>query len=151
MEKRGRRSARSVAPMPTTLTHAPVYVDDLDRSAAFYTAHLGLEVRDDVTFDPSFRWLTLAAPGAGGAELLLAAIDHHIPEPDRRAMREIVAKGALTVFLEVEDVDAVFERLRAGGAEVLQEPETSPERGARDCGVRDPSGNHLRISSPLPG
>jgi hypothetical protein len=37
----------------------------------------------------------------------------------------------------------VFEALRAAGTEILQEPVDQP------YGVRDPSGNHLRLSQPL--
>ena len=52
------------------------------------------------------------------------------------------------MFIEVDDIDAVFETLRAAGTEILQEPVDQPY-GVRDCGVRDPSGNHLRLSQPL--
>jgi uncharacterized glyoxalase superfamily protein PhnB len=65
-------------------------------------------------------------------------------------MRELVAKGILPVFLQVDAVDAVFDSLRAAGAEILQEPIDQPY-GIRDCAVRDPSGNHLRLSQPLAG
>jgi uncharacterized glyoxalase superfamily protein PhnB len=41
-------------------------------------------------------------------------------------------------------VDATFERVVAGGAEVVQEPTDQPY-GVRDCAIRDPSGNMIRI------
>ncbi len=63
-------------------------------------------------------------------------------------MREMVSKGNLAVFIEVDDIDQIFESLRAAGTEILQEPVNQPY-GVRDCGVRDPSGNHLRLSQPL--
>lgn len=44
-----------------------------------------------------------------------------------------------------DDLDATFERVRASGAEVLQEPASQPW-GVRDCAVRDPSGNLVRIA-----
>jgi catechol 2,3-dioxygenase-like lactoylglutathione lyase family enzyme len=124
-----------------------VYCLDLDQALDFYTKQLGFEVRQDVPMGPAMRWLTLAAPGSSH-ELLLAAVGHHIPPVDQAAMREIVSKGNLAVFLEVDDIDTVFETLRAAGTEVLQEPVDQPY-GVRDCGVRDPSGNHLRLSQPL--
>ena len=80
--------------------------------------------------------------------MLLAAVDHHIPQADRHAMREIVAKGDLPVFIQVEDLEKTFESLRAAGTEILQEPVDQPY-GVRDAAVRDPSGNHLRLSQPL--
>ena len=45
-------------------------------------------------------------------------------------------------------MDKTFESLRAAGTEILQEPVDQPY-GVRDAGVRDPSGNHLRLSQPL--
>jgi predicted enzyme related to lactoylglutathione lyase len=133
--------------MALSITHTPVYCLDLDESLAFYMQQLGFEVRQDVPMGPEMRWLTVAASG-DSHELLLAAIDHHIPPVDRDAMREIVSKGDLAVFIQVDDLDKVFESLRAAGTEILQEPIDQPY-GVRDAGVRDPSGNHLRLSQPL--
>jgi uncharacterized glyoxalase superfamily protein PhnB len=97
---------------------------------------------------PEMRRLTVHAPG-DTHDLLLAAVDHHIPPADRQTMREIVAKGDLPVFIQVDDLDKTFESLRAAGTEILQEPIDQPY-GVRDAAVRDPSGNHLRLSQPLP-
>jgi predicted enzyme related to lactoylglutathione lyase len=133
--------------MPLSITHTPVYCTDLDAALAFYTRQLGFQVRDDVMMGPDMRWLTLHAPGSSH-DLLLAAVDHHIPPADRQAMAEQVAKGNLAVFIEVDDLDKTFESLRAAGTEILQEPADQPY-GVRDAGVRDPSGNHLRLSQPL--
>ncbi|HEY5424015.1 MAG TPA: VOC family protein [Ilumatobacteraceae bacterium] len=44
-----------------------------------------------------------------------------------------------------DDLDVTFEKVRASGAEVLQEPVSQPW-GARDCAFRDPSGNMVRIA-----
>jgi predicted enzyme related to lactoylglutathione lyase len=133
--------------MTLSITHTPVYCTDLDEALAFYTQQLSFEVRNDVPMGPEMRWLTIAAPG-DAHELLLAAVDHHIAAADRQAMREIVAKGNLAVFIQVDDLDKTFESLRAAGTEILQEPVDQPY-GVRDAGVRDPSGNHLRLSQPL--
>ena len=147
MEKHARRAVRRVEDMTLSITHTPVYCLDLDESLAFYTEQLGFEVREDVPMGPEMRWLTLTAPG-DTHELLLAAVDQHIPPVDRSAMRELVAKGNLAIFLQVDNLDKVFESLRAAGTEILQEPIDQPY-GVRDAGVRDPSGNHLRLSQPL--
>jgi predicted enzyme related to lactoylglutathione lyase len=135
--------------MAPSITHTPVYCTDLDAALAFYTRLLGFEVRDDVAMGPDMRWLTVHAPG-DPHDLLLAAVDHHIPAADRPAMTEQVAKGNLAVFIQVDDLDKTFETLRAAGTEILQEPVYQPY-GVRDAGVRDPSGNHLRLSQPLGG
>jgi catechol 2,3-dioxygenase-like lactoylglutathione lyase family enzyme len=135
--------------MALSITHTPVYCTGLvDEALAFYT-RLGFVVHDDVQMGPEMRWLTVHSP-ADSHDLLLAAVDHHIPPADRQAMREIVAKGDLPVFIQVDDVDKTLESLRAAGAEILQEPVDQPY-GVRDAAVRDPSGNHLRLSQPLAG
>jgi catechol 2,3-dioxygenase-like lactoylglutathione lyase family enzyme len=133
--------------MPLSITHTPVFCTDLDATLAFYTERLGFELRNDVMMGPEMRWLTVGPPG-DAHELLLAAVDHHIPATDRQAMREIVTKGDLPIFIQVPDLDKTFESLRAAGTEILQEPVDQPY-GVRDAAVRDPSGNHLRLSQPL--
>ena len=42
------------------------------------------------------------------------------------------------------DLDAIFDRLQASDAEVVQEPTEQPY-GVRDCAFRDPAGNLIRI------
>jgi catechol 2,3-dioxygenase-like lactoylglutathione lyase family enzyme len=127
-----------------TLKYAPVTVDDMDAAIAFYTEGLGLEVRNDVS-GGGFRWVTLGAPG-GGTEIVLSEPGGGRSPEDAEAMHALLAKGALpfNVF-EVPDVDALFERVRATGAEVLQEPAQQPW-GPRDCAFRDPSGNTVRVN-----
>jgi uncharacterized glyoxalase superfamily protein PhnB len=48
--------------------------------------------------------------------------------------------GRTTVYLVVEDPDAVYERAKSAGAEVLMEP-TDQDYGSRDFAVRDLEGN----------
>ena len=56
-----------------------------------------------------------------------------------------MTQGSLqAAILRTDDLDTTFEKLRASGAEVLQEP-TSQPWGVRDCAFRDPSGNLVRI------
>ena len=123
--------------MALSITHTPVYCTDLDEALAFYTQRLGFEVHDDVPMGPEMRWLTVRAPG-GDHDLLLAAVDHHIPPADRQAMRELVTKGNLAVFIQVDDLDKAFESLRAAGAEILQEPIDQSLRFVAAAAVRDP-------------
>ena len=64
---------------------------------------------------------------------------------DQDALAGLIAKGALNgVTFHADDLDAVFGRLQEAGAEIVQEPTDQPW-GARDCAVRDPSGNLIRI------
>jgi uncharacterized glyoxalase superfamily protein PhnB len=68
---------------------------------------------------------------------------------DREAAAALLAKGLLSgVIFDTDDCDATFEKVRASGAEVLQEP-IDQFYGVRDCAFRDPAGNMLRFSQPL--
>jgi predicted enzyme related to lactoylglutathione lyase len=126
-----------------------IAVDDHDKALAFYRDVLGLEVRNDVGFE-GMRWVTVGAPSQPDVELVLEPplADPNASPADREAMAELLAKGLLRgVIFRTDDCDATFERIRAAGAEVLQEPIDQPY-GVRDCSFRDPSGNMLRFSQP---
>ncbi len=47
--------------------------------------------------------------------------------------------------LATQDLDVTFARLEASDADIVQEPIEQPY-GIRDCAVRDPAGNLLRIN-----
>ena len=131
--------------MTISLSHTFVTVTDYEDALGFYRDVLGLEVTNDVPFD-SFRWVTLSSPTQPGVEVVLAAPEMgHSPE-DAAAISSLLAKGAMNgVIFRVEDVDTTFEKIRASGAEVLQEPIDQPY-GVRDFAFRDPAGNHIRFS-----
>jgi uncharacterized glyoxalase superfamily protein PhnB len=57
----------------------------------------------------------------------------------------MMAKGTYaTIILASADLDATFARLQASDAEIVEEPTDQPY-GVRDCAVRDPAGNMIRI------
>jgi uncharacterized glyoxalase superfamily protein PhnB len=57
----------------------------------------------------------------------------------------MMAKGTYGwILLATRDLDGAFEKLQTGDAEVVQEPTEQPY-GVRDCAVRDPAGNLVRI------
>jgi len=131
--------------MTISLQYCHITVNDLDRSLAFYRDALGLEVRNDVASD-GFRWVTLGSASQPAPEIVLSQPHAGRSQADGDALQELLTKGVLpmTVF-RTDDVDATFEKVRAFGAEVLQEPIDQPW-GPRDCAFRDPSGNMVRIS-----
>ena len=72
--------------------------------------------------------------------------DPGITDDERRTIVEMMAKGSYgRIILATSDLDGAFERLQAGGAEVVQEPTEQPY-GVRDCAFRDPAGNEIRIN-----
>ena len=126
-----------------------LWVHDQDEALEYYTKKLGMEVRADVTMPEmgDFRWLTVAPPGQEDAAITLMAIPGPpvMDEETRQQVQALMAKGfAGAVFLTTDDVRADYEELRARGVEFTEEPEERPY--GIDTGLRDPSGNHLRLT-----
>ncbi|MEV6955543.1 VOC family protein [Streptomyces sp. NPDC051183] len=135
--------------MNIKLSQCFIAVDDHDKALAFYRDTLGLEVRNDVAFE-GMRWVTVCSPDQPDVEIVLEPplADPNASPSDKQAMAELLAKGMLRgVIFSADDVDATFERIRAAGGEVLQEPMDQPY-GVRDCAFRDPAGNMLRFNQP---
>jgi len=116
------------------------FVDDVDAAIAFYCDRLGFEVvmrpappfamlrRDDLR-------LLLSKPG-GGPGGGAAMPDGRLPEP-----------GGWNRFqIEVADLDATVEALRAGGATFRNEIVTGV--GGRQILVDDPAGNCVELFEP---
>ncbi|MEV7803035.1 VOC family protein [Microbispora sp. NPDC088329] len=121
--------------------------DDPDAALAFYRDTLGFEVRGDVGYG-GMRWITVGPPGRPGTSIVLypPAGNPGVTDDERRTIAEMMAKGTYAMItLAAEDLDGLFERLRAGGAEVVQEPVEQPY-GVRDCAFRDPAGNMIRVN-----
>ena len=88
-----------------------------------------------------------APPSQPGVAIVLTNYLNGSPA-DSDALAALVAKGALNgVHFHTDDLDATFEKVRAAGAEIVQEPTEQPW-GTRDFAVRDPSGNLVRIDQP---
>ena len=135
--------------MDIKLSTCFIAVDDHDKALAFYRDVLGLEVRNDVEFE-GMRWVSVGPPSQPGVDIVLEppVADPNASPTDKEAAAELLAKGLLRgVIFSTDNCDATFERIRAAGAEVLQEPNDQPY-GVRDCAFRDPSGNMLRFSQP---
>ena len=121
--------------------------DDPEASLAFYRDILGFEVRNDVGYG-GMRWITVGPAGQPGTSIVLypPGADPGITDDERRTIAEMMAKGTYgIIMLATRDLDGTFDRLQAGGAEVVQEPTAQPY-GIRDCAFRDPSGNLIRIN-----
>ncbi|MGI5391807.1 VOC family protein [Streptomyces sp. CA-251251] len=135
--------------MDINLSQCFIAVDDHDKALAFYRDVLGLEVRNDVGFE-GMRWVTVGSPAQPDVDIVLEPplADPNASAADKEAAAALLAKGMLRgVIFATDDVDATFERIRAAGAEVFQEPVDQPY-GVRDCAFRDPAGNMLRFSRP---
>jgi catechol 2,3-dioxygenase-like lactoylglutathione lyase family enzyme len=131
--------------MNLSLSHTTVLVHDPDKALGFYRDALGLDMRSDIA-NEGFRWVTLSPPSQPEIEIVLAEPQAGRPPADGDALLELLTKGSLCgVIFRTDDLDGTFEKVRASGAEVLQEPMAQPW-GVRDCAFRDPSGNMIRIN-----
>ncbi|HVG98793.1 MAG TPA: VOC family protein [Chloroflexota bacterium] len=120
--------------------------NDPEAALAFYRDVLGFEVRNDVGYG-GMRWITVGPADQPGTSIVLMppVADPGVTEEERRTIAEMMAKGTYAgILLATSDLDGSFERLQAGGAEIVQEPTEQPY-GVRDCAVRDPAGNLIRI------
>jgi len=121
---------------------------DADASLAFYRDLLGFEVRNDVGYK-GLRWITVGPAGQPGTSIVLypPGASPGVTDEERRTIAEMMAKGTFaTILLATHDLEGVFARLQASDAEIVQEPTDQPY-GVRDCAVRDPASNMVRIQA----
>jgi uncharacterized glyoxalase superfamily protein PhnB len=120
--------------------------EDRDASLAFYRDTLGFEVRGEVEYGGMY-WITVGPANQPDTSIVLypLAATPGLTDDERRTIAEMMAKGTYaSINLATHDLDGTFERLQAGDAEVVQEPTDQPY-GIRDCSVRDPAGNLVRM------
>jgi catechol 2,3-dioxygenase-like lactoylglutathione lyase family enzyme len=137
--------------MFTAITIHSVYVLDQDEALDFYVGKLGFEVTNDV--DMGFmRWLTIALPSDPDRHVLLEVPGPPaLSEDTAEQVRDLLTKGALGVAFvaATDDCRATYEALRAKGVEFTQEPVEQPY--GVDCALRDPFGNHIRMTERVEG
>lgn len=129
-----------------TIHSSMLPLDDPEESLAFYRDVLGFEVRLDVGKDKT-RWITVGPPNQPDTAVVLypPAATPGLTDDERRLIAEMMAKGTFgTLLLATKDLDSTFEKVQAGDVEVVQEPTEQPY-GVRDCALRDPAGNMVRI------
>ncbi len=115
--------------MKTTSYYPVIMTDDVAGTSVFYQRYFG--------FEPAFAidWYTHLVMG-GDESINLAVIEaghETVPEAARAAVRGLILN------LEVEDVDAEYERLVGEGLEILQQLRSEPF-GQRHFIAQDPNG-----------
>jgi uncharacterized glyoxalase superfamily protein PhnB len=133
--------------MDITIHYAFLPHTDPGASMAFYRDTLGFEVRNEVGYN-GMHWITVGHPDQPDTSLVLhpPAADPGITDDERRTVTEMMAKGTYAMLtLATPDLDVTFAKLEASGVDIVQEPIEQPY-GVRDCAVRDPAGNLLRIN-----
>ena len=124
--------------MAVTVSAMFIPVQDPDAALGFYCDALGLEVHNDVASD-GFRWVTVGAPGQD-LDIVLFQPHGGRSQVEGDALLSLVTQGSLqAAIFRSDDLDTTFEKVRASGAEVLQEPASQPW-GARRLRVPRPLG-----------
>jgi predicted enzyme related to lactoylglutathione lyase len=115
---------------------AELPVFDQERAKAFYVRHFGCAVAADAPMgSDGWRWIELKFPGAETAL-------HFNRRKDDRPSDEPV------LVLVEDDVAGAVARLKAGGVEIVSEPQEAPwEPGRTIAEFRDSEGNRLVIGS----
>jgi catechol 2,3-dioxygenase-like lactoylglutathione lyase family enzyme len=130
------------------LARVALVVADHDDAIAFFVDALGFELVEDspsVTTDgrPK-RWVVVRPPRAETG-ILLARADG----ADQAAAVGRQVAGRVGFFLQVDDFDASYERMRARGVEFLSLPRTEPY--GRVAVFLDVAGNRWDLIGPAPG
>ena len=131
--------------MINKLNVTSIMVLDKEKALDFYVNKLGLEKANDVR-QGSYRWLTVRIPGDTGVEISLEEPGPPLHDEATAAqLRELISKGALGgLVLLTDDIQGLYEKLKARGVtDFTQEPTT--RFYGTDMGLRDPSGNPIRI------
>lgn len=119
---------------------------DHEASLTFWRDAMGFEVRNDVGYG-GMHWTTVGPAGQPDVNLVLfpPGADPDTTDDERRVITEMMAKGTFgSILLATADLEATFEQLRTKDVDIVQEP-TDQDWGVRDCAVRDPAGNMIRI------
>lgn len=132
--------------MSTHLRNIMVLADDIEASIAFYRDVVGLVVTMDVG-GGQIRWVTLAAtdnPGETGQIVITSPHAGQSQEVGDQLARLLAAGNLPHIIFVTDDLDAVFARAAAHGAEILQDPQDQGW-GVRDGALRDPAGLAVRV------
>jgi predicted enzyme related to lactoylglutathione lyase len=113
-----------------------LFVEDVDRTVAFYTEKLGWEKTMDTPMGDGTRWVTVAPKGAQ----TMFTLSLGFPNQPKKV------GGFSGVVLEVDDVYKTAEELEKRGVELTEKPRTEPWGGW--AMFQDSEGNIHGLHSP---
>lgn len=132
--------------MTLTIHSSFLPLTDPEASLEFYRDVLGFEVRLDVG-QGAMRWITIGPAGQPDTNIVLypPQANPGVTDDEKQMIAEMMAKGTFaSLLLATPDVDAAFEAIEKHDVEIVQEPTDQPY-GVRDCALRDPAGNLIRL------
>lgn len=135
--------------------HSGFVVRDLEKMVAFYTQALGLEVLREVetvappegdhTGIPGARRKLVFVGKAGDSHAL--ELVHFIEPPSPEGHLDRHQLGAAHVCFNVEDLEGLYDRLKAQGVRFVTPPKwrQTPQGSVGICYAQDPEGNYLEF------
>ena len=119
-------------------------VDNQDKALEFYTTKLGFVKKTEIPLGEA-KWLTVVSPDdPDGMELSLEPDSHPAAGPFKKAL---VEDGIPFTSFAVGDLQAEYERLRAGGVRFTQPPvDMGPVKTAV---LDDTCGNLIQLAQKL--
>jgi catechol 2,3-dioxygenase-like lactoylglutathione lyase family enzyme len=140
----------------TSLLHTGLTVRDLDRSLSFYRDTLGMETVFEQEKEGGYLAAIVGYPGAHVrmAHLAFPGDSHrlelfqYLTPASRSEAGEPCDVGITHVCLVVDDIAALYERLRTAGVDFYSEPvqvDTGANAGGMGVYLRDPDGITLEL------
>lgn len=102
--------------MSLSVAMLTLLVRDYDEAIAHYVGVLGLTLIEDTPQSPTKRWVVVGAPG--GARLLLAKAKN---EAESARVGDQTG-GRVFLFVDTDDFDADYARLKAAGIDFIETP-----------------------------
>ena len=135
------------------IRHTGIVVSDMARSLAFYRDLLGLKVWADFKEDGELMdaltdvegvhlWMVKLKAADGGSIELLQFLSHPADVPPARPTYDL---GCNHVALQVDDLDALHEKLRQHGIRFHCPPTVSTDGSAKVTYCRDPEGVSVEL------
>jgi catechol 2,3-dioxygenase-like lactoylglutathione lyase family enzyme len=111
-----------------------IAVPDLERSARFYRDVLGFEVIE--IGDPGWRFFV-----RDRCFIMAGECPDALPPQD-------LGDHSYFAYLEIDEIDALYEEVTAKGATVIKPPRDEPW-GMREFGIRTADGHRIMFGSPI--
>lgn len=119
-----------------------IFVDDQEKALAFYTDVLGFRKSQDIPAG-EYRWITLASPEGGDAEL---SLEPNVNPAAKTYQEALIEQGIPITAFEVDDLESEFRKLSELGVEFTTEPMNAGD--VTLAVFADTCGNLIQIYQP---
>lgn len=126
--------------MATSIGNVALLVTDLEKSVAFYTRVIGLQVLTTIETD-EVKEVIVGGKDVGSQLMLARRVEQDSP---------VNPSGFWKVFVHTDDLDGVLLRARDAGAEVTQEPIVIERFRLTLAFVKDPDGYLIELGQRQP-